>query len=249
MSKVVLILGSSSDVGMAYMHYLEKLQTKTEKFRIIAHYNNMNSNLSKIIKSCNNISIDPFKANLEVNGDILKLINYIEANYNCPDYILHLPAKKLKYARIAQFDYDEMIKDLNIQLFSLMGVCRVFLPLMARKNFGKVIVLTSAVTLGTPPKFMSSYVTIKYALLGLVRSLAAEYETRGININAIAPNLLKTKFLSNLDETLIKSAEDSLPLRRAIYLEEVVSAIHFLFSENANCFSGVNMNLSGGEYM
>ena len=57
--------------------------------------------------------------------------------------------------------------------------------------------LTSCTT-NIPPKYLASYVTSKYALLGLVKALSNEYADKGIRINGISPSMIETKFLENI---------------------------------------------------
>ena len=61
--------------------------------------------------------------------------------------------------------------------------------------------------------------------------------------------MIQTKFLDNLDKRVIEMGVATNPLGRHIKKEEVVAAIQYLFSEEADCISGINLNLSGGQYM
>ena len=75
---------------------------------------------------------------------------------------------------------------------------KYILPFMKKNKYGKILTILSSVTIGQPPGHMSSYVTSKYALLGLLRSLAAEYSKYKICINSISPGMINTKFLNEI---------------------------------------------------
>ena len=120
---------------------------------------------------------------------------------------------------------------------------------MAKAGFGRVCVMLSSYVLGTPPKFMSDYVAVKSALLGYVRAAATEYGEKGVCINGISPNMMETKFLQNIDEKIVRMTADSSALGRNIRVEETVGGIAYLLSDEASYVNGINLNLSGGDYM
>ena len=84
-------------------------------------------------------------------------------------------------------------------------ILQAFIPKMSKQNYGKIVFMLSAYLLGIPPKFQSPYITVKYALLGLMRNLASEYAAKGIMVNAVSPDMMETKFLSELPELIKES--------------------------------------------
>lgn len=68
------------------------------------------------------------------------------------------------------------------------------IPNMAKKKYGRIVFMLTSCTINNPPKYQSSYVTVKYALLGLMKALAVEYADRGITVNGVSPDMMETKF-------------------------------------------------------
>ena len=101
--------------------------------------------------------------------------------------------------------------------------------------------------MGVPPKALSHYTTIKYALLGLVKSLASEYADKCIRINAVSPSMTETKFLSNINEKLIEISAQNNPLNRNATPSDIVPAVKFLLSGDASFINGANIPITGGE--
>ncbi|MBO5486160.1 MAG: SDR family oxidoreductase, partial [Eubacterium sp.] len=100
-----------------------------------------------------------------------------------------------------------------------------------------------------PVKFMSDYVAVKSALWGYVKGAAAEYGEKGVRINGISPNMMETKFLEQIDEKIVQMAAEASALKRNITVEETVKGIRFLLSDDVSYINGINLNLSGGDYM
>ena len=246
-NKVYLIIGASSDMGTAYIKSLDTLLEKEQKTAtVIAHYASNKSQLDEL-KTLPCVELHMIQADLSQNEDIEKLIAKVGELCTCPDYILHMPASKLQYNRIKQINWVHVNKDLEIQVHSLAEVGKAFLPAMAKRRCGKVVVMLTSCTLGMPPKFMSEYVIVKYALLGLMKSMAVEYADRGININGLSPNMVETKFLDGIDEKIIEINKENCAMKRNVSVEEVIKAVHFLLSDGSDYMNGVNLNLTGGD--
>ena len=125
-------------------------------------------------------------------------------------------------------------------------ILQKFIPKMSKNKYGKIVFMLSAYLLGVPPKFQSPYITIKYALLGLMRNLAAEYAAKGIMVNAVSPDMMETKFLSELPDLIIEQSAKNNPLGRNIYIDEVVPTIEYLLSSGSDMVTGQNIGVTGG---
>lgn len=119
-----------------------------------------------------------------------------------------------------------------------------FLPHMHRQRYGKIVLmLTANIFDKMPAKFQASYVAVKYALLGLMKSIAVEYEGKGITCNGVSPDMVRTKFLSDLPELLVEQYAANRPLKKILTVDDVVPAFEFLLSEGADCINGMNIGI------
>ena len=243
--KTILILGASSDIGMAYINQLEATH-KTGEAQIIAHYRNLSPGFEELIKSSKNVPIEAVRADLHLPEELEYLIEQIKTKYTAPTHILHLAAGKFRHMRLQQFDSELVRSEMEIQVFSLAEVLKTFLPIMAKKRYGKVAVMLTAYTIGVPPRFVADYIICKYALLGLMKAAAAEYCNKGICINGISPSMIETRFLDDIDKRIVELTAEESPLKRNMNIKEVVAAIEFLMSDENSYMCGTNLNLSGG---
>jgi len=240
MSKnIILVIGASSDIG------LDLISNLTDNALIIAHYNSSNKKLIELSKNINN-KIVTIQADLSEEQEVLRLIHTIESDYGIPSKIIHLAAPKFENIRFQDIVWSDFQKDIDICLKSIILLLKIFLPKMANLKRGKVVIMLSSVVINVPPKTLAQYTTIKYAMLGLVKSLASEYSNKNIQINALSPSMIETKFLDNLNEKLIELNAYNHPLKRNANVNEITPIIKLLISEQSDFINGVNIPITGG---
>ena len=246
MNKIYMIIGATSDIGMAY---LNQLNQQNKKITVIAIYTGNKEKLENLASSLENITMDYVACDLSKPEDVQKAIGYIKEKYEAPTHVLHLAARKFEYVKFTKFDWENIGIDLEIQVHSFAEFMRAFLPTMAKRKYGKIVVMLSSVTKGVPPKYLTSYTMVKYALMGLVNSLVSEYKEKEININCVSPTMVETNFLSNIDERIVEMTSQNSSLKRNVKIEEVVGAIQYLMSDEAAYVNGLNLPLTGGDIL
>ena len=92
----------------------------------------------------------------------------------------------------------------------------------------------------------AAYSASKTALLGLARSMAREYGSRGITVNAVCPGYIETDMTSSLPEKARERLLSEIPTGRLGSLEEVAATIGFLVSESASYVNGAVLAIDGG---
>jgi len=240
MSKdIILIIGASSDLG------LNLIKNMSDEALIIAHYNSSNRKLLELSKNINN-ELVTLKADLSKEDEINKLLDVIEFDYGVPNKIIHLAANKVENIRFKDVSWSDFEKDINISLKSAVLILNRFLPKMAKLRKGKVIIMLSSYVLGVPPKALTHYTTIKYALLGLVKALASEYSDKNIQINAISPSMIDTKFLDNINEKFVELNAYNHPLKRNATVDDIAPIIKMLISKESDYINGINIPVTGG---
>ena len=120
---------------------------------------------------------------------------------------------------------------------------------MAKNKFGKIVVMLTSYTTNIPPKYLASYVTSKYALLGLVKALANEYSDKGIKINGISPSMIETKFLQSIPELIVKQNAMNSPTGSNLSVDDVIPMFKFLLSDESNSITGQNIAITNGNIM
>lgn len=128
---------------------------------------------------------------------------------------------------------------------SLDGFFNVTQPLvmpMVRKRWGRIINVASISGL-IGHRGQTNYSAAKAGLIGATRSLAQELAKRNITVNAIAPGLIETDMLANLDVGMLKKI---VPMQRLGRPGEVAELVRFLASDRAAYITGQVIAISGG---
>ena len=241
--KVLLVTGASSDIGARFIS-----KVKNEYDIIIAHHNGDSDNLIDL-KSELKDKLVLIEGNFKDENATYKFAEDIKEIGKTPTHILHLPAGKFENVKFSKLTWERFQNDINISLRSLVIILEAILPMMAKNSYGKIVVMLTSCTTNIPPKYLASYVTSKYALLGLVKALANEFADKGIRINGISPTMIETKFLKDVPELLIKQNAINSPTGKNLSVDDVIPMIEFLLSEKANSITGQNIAITNGNIM
>ena len=145
--------------------------------------------------------------------------------------------------RMKSADWQSVI-DLNL---SGVFLCtRAVSRAMLKARNGRIINITSVVGLmGNPGQ--ANYSAAKAGVIGLTRSSAAEFASRGVTVNAVAPGFIESDMTAELDKEPILKA---IPLGRMGQPTEVASAVRFLAADPAAAYmTGQVLQVDGGMVM
>jgi 3-oxoacyl-[acyl-carrier protein] reductase len=148
-------------------------------------------------------------------------------------------------------DIDEESWDvvLRTDLTAAYHCTQAALPEMLERGSGAVVMMASRLgQIGWPE--LAHYCAAKAGLIGLTRSLAREFGSRGVRVNAVAPGPTRTEMSQSAAHRAAgrRNPED-LPLGRPAEPDEVAEAVLFLLSDAAVLFHGQTLNPNGGGHM
>ena len=235
--KSLFVIGASSDVGTAL------IKAVAQSYQIVwAHYWHWNDHLEEI-KTALGDKVRFVRADLSDPSAVNALIAEIKDSGYEPDHIVHFPMAKVFTRKFLKTDWEDFEAGWELSVRSAVMLTRAFLPSMQKKRYGKIIFMLSSCTLDMPPKYEAAYVTVKYAMLGLVKSLAAEFADKGITVNGVSPDMIQTRFISALPHLLVEQYSQTRPSKRILEVEDVVPAFAFLLSEGADSITGENLRI------
>jgi 3-oxoacyl-[acyl-carrier protein] reductase len=91
-----------------------------------------------------------------------------------------------------------------------------------------------------------NYVASKAGVIGMTKSLAKEFGSRNIRVNAIAPGFIQTEMTDQLNEEVKAFYLKQIPLNRLGNPEDVADLCTFLSSDNATYITGQVISVNGG---
>jgi len=149
------------------------------------------------------------------------------------------------FVQLRDEDWDEVIK---VNLTATFRLARSATKLMMRKRFGRIIAITSVVGVtGNPGQ--GNYTASKAGLIGMIKSLAAEYAKRNVTANCIAPGFIRTPMTDALNEKQRESILARVPAARLGTPEDIGAAAVYLSSNEAAYVTGQTIHVNGGMAM
>ncbi len=119
---------------------------------------------------------------------------------------------------------------------------------MAKQKYGRIINITSvAAFMGNPGQ--ANYSASKAGIVGFTKTVAREYASRGITVNAVAPGFITTAMTDVLPDNIKEDMKKLIPLGRFGTVEDVANAVIFLALPASGYITGQVIHVNGGMYM
>ena len=148
---------------------------------------------------------------------------------------------------IEQQSLDELVRVIDVNLISVLDLCRLSGPLLASGAGGTVINITSIFGIIASRGPMAAYNATKGAIVSLTRHLAAQWGERGVRVNALAPGYFPSEMTGFLKDAHLQRAicERTL-LGRPPRLQEIDGPLLFLASDASSYMTGQVLTIDGG---
>ena len=220
--KHIVVIGGSKGIGQAIVKKVVK--------------SNKVVNISRTQPDFSHANLSHY--NCDILTEELPNLEKVDALVYCPGSINLKPFERLKL--------EDFKNDFEINYFGAVKAIQKYAPSLKQgENSSIVLFSTIATKIGMP--FHASVASVKSAIEGLVKSLAAEYAPT-IRINAIAPTVTDTSLASKLlrNERQKEQMKERHPLKKYLAPEEVASMANFLISDNALAMSGQIIQMDCG---
>jgi 3-oxoacyl-[acyl-carrier protein] reductase len=137
---------------------------------------------------------------------------------------------------------------LQINLTGTFFCAKAVLPSMSKQRSGRIVNIASIVgAIGNVGQ--ANYAASKAGVIGLTKTIAREYASRNITVNAVAPGFIDTAMTRNLSGEIKETLLNQIPLKRLGQPSDVADAVCFLCSGKAGYITGHVLHVNGGMHM
>jgi 3-oxoacyl-[acyl-carrier protein] reductase len=189
------------------------------------------------------------QGNLTEEQDILRMLETCEKELGAIDILVNNAAYCPK-GPIESYTKEEWEFTFSVNVTGCFLTCREMIKRWTEREVrGKIVNLASqAAFLGSTSGHLP-YDSSKGAVVSMTRAIAREVAPKGINVNAVAPGMVKTEMVKKLLDTKLDFYLSRIPLNRIAEPEEIASIVTFLASDASSCMTGTTLDATGGLMM
>jgi len=137
---------------------------------------------------------------------------------------------------------------LSVNLDGAFYCTKAVISGMLERKYGRVINISSVIgRMGN--RGQANYAASKAGMIGLTQSLAKEFASKGITVNAIAPGFTETDMLKGIPQSIMDTILAQIPLGRLGKPSEIAGAVAYLCSDDGNYITGQVLDINGGLYI
>lgn len=175
------------------------------------------------------------------------VIGAITEEYGAPEVLVNNAAvtRDNLFLRMKEDEWNDVM---NTNLSSVFRMTKACARAMVKARWGRIINIGSVVgTCGNPGQ--TNYSAAKAAVLGFTKSLALEFASRNITVNAVAPGFVDTDMTRALNESQREALIKMVPVGRVAKPSEIADMVAFLASDKAAYITGQTLHVNGGMLM
>lgn len=134
---------------------------------------------------------------------------------------------------------------MNVNLKSILFICKYAVPEMIKTGGGTIVNNASMAAYYSYPTY--AYSVSKAGVIALTRCLAGGYAKNNIRVNCVAPGLMDTPMVSEIQTASRKASVERIPIQRQGRAEETAQTVLFLASEDSSYITGQTIQVDGGQ--
>ncbi|GAF23322.1 MULTISPECIES: 3-oxoacyl-[acyl-carrier-protein] reductase [Shouchella] len=242
--KTAIVTGASRGIGRAIALELAK-----NGANIIVNYAGNQAKAEEVVSEIKAIGQEAvaIQTNVANEDEVKTMIKETVDRFGSVDILVNNAGitKDNLVMRMKESDWDDVL-DINLKgvFLCAKGVSRQ----MMKQRSGRIINVASVVgVLGNPGQ--ANYVAAKAGVIGLTKTLAKEFASRNILVNAVAPGFITTDMTDELSGDSKEALLGQIPLGTLGEPDDVARVVRFLASEDAKYMTGQTLHVDGGMAM
>ena len=239
--KVALVTGASRGIGAAIASKLASLGCDVAI--------NYAGNIQKAEETLNSVkaygvNAQIYQANVANYEEVEAMTKQIIKDFGHLDIIIN-NAGITSDNLMMRMDQDSFDSVIDVNLKGTWNVCKSITRPILKQRSGVIINLSSVVGINGNVGQVN-YAASKAGVIGLTKSLAKEFASRNIRVNAVAPGYVKSDMTAKLSEEIIEKVLENIPLGQLGEVEDIANSVAFLVSDEARYITGQVLVVDGG---
>lgn len=239
--KVALVTGASRGIGAAIASKLASLGCDVAI--------NYAGNIQKAEETLNSVkaygvNAQIYQANVANYEEVEAMTKQIIKDFGHLDIIIN-NAGITSDNLMMRMDQDSFDSVIDVNLKGTWNVCKSITRPILKQRSGVIINLSSVVGINGNVGQVN-YAASKAGVIGLTKSLAKEFASRNIRVNAVAPGYVKSDMTAKLSEEITEKVLENIPLGQLGEVEDIANAVAFLVSDEARDITGQVLVVDGG---
>lgn len=242
--KICLVTGAAGGIGLAAAQALGGVGARLMLSDVDE------ARLAKVVADFRALGLDARSraCNVTDAASVAALVAHAVAEYGRLDCAVNNAGVETRNAKLAEHDDAEFDRAVAVNLKGAYLCMKHELKQMLAQGGGAIVNVASVAGLGGAPT-LAGYAASKHGVMGLTRSAAIEYATRGIRVNAVCPSYTNTDMVQRMltDKPNLRAAlVNASPMKRLGEPEEIGLAIAWLCSDESSFVNGQGLALDGG---
>ena len=236
--RTALITGAARGIGLAISERL-----RAEGARVVM----LDRDASAVEAAAKRLGAEarPIVADVTRTADVDRAVQAAYAWHDRLDIVVNnagITGRSVPMWELSDDDWQQVIA---VDLTSVFLVCRAAVRLMRPRRAGRIVNIASIAGKEGNPTLVP-YSTAKAGVIGLTKALAKEVATQGILVNAVAPAVIETELLQQMERSTVDMLVAKIPMGRVGKPDEVAALVAWLVSDECSFSTGAVYDLSGG---
>ncbi|WBL49163.1 3-oxoacyl-[acyl-carrier-protein] reductase [Clostridium estertheticum] len=242
--KTAVVTGASRGIGRAIALKLAK-----HGANVVVNYRNSVDAVQEVVKEIEALGVKvlAIQADISSYADVENMIKKSVEEFGSIDILVNNAGitKDGLLMRMKEADFDSVI---DINLKGAFNCTRHVAAIMLKQRSGRIINISSVSGL-TGNAGQVNYSAAKAGIIGMTKSVAREFGSRGVTCNAVAPGYIQTDMTEDLSAKVKDTIMGTIPLKRLGRPEDVANVVAFLATDEAAYITGQVINVDGGMAM
>jgi len=243
-NRTVLVTGGSRGIGRACCLRLAKAGA-----RVAVNYQRQEADAAATVRQCEAAGSKALavQGNVADEASVAAMVTRVNNELGPIDMLVN-NAGIFEYVQHEDATLEHWRRTIDINLTGLFIVTWAVKPQMIARKFGRIVNMSSISGLRSRP-YGIAYSASKAGVIGFTKSVSEALISHNIRVNAVAPGLIETEIIDDVDAPVLERIVNETPMRRIGQPDEVADVVHFLLSDASRFMVGQTLVACGGRVM